>query len=195
MIPEHPLTMHPVGMLITGLFIFAWFILGIYTAPFVFSKFSRATAGYVSWLVETFDRMFMTVSARACVLGILVSMVTMMGLGIWLTTGLPPGPGYAVLRFFICFALAIGGALGVAFSANLMTLFIFYEMLTGKKPYHGDTVSALIFQHLHAPIPKLPMEHFELQPLLTKLMAKNPKDRFQNTAELFAALTNMGIAA
>lgn len=108
MIPEHPLTMHPVGMLITGLFIFAWFILGIYTAPFVFSKFSRATAGYVSWLVETFDRMFMTVSARACVLGILVSMVTMMGLGIWLTTGLPPGPGYAVLRFFICFALVFG---------------------------------------------------------------------------------------
>ena len=33
-------------------------------------------------------------------------------------------------RFFICFALAIGGALGVAFSANLMTLFVFYEMLT-----------------------------------------------------------------
>jgi DNA-binding NarL/FixJ family response regulator len=72
---------------------------------------------------------------------------------------------------------------------------IFYEMLTGKKPYHGDTVSALIFQHLHAPIPKLPMEHFDLQPLLAKLMAKDPKDRFQNTAELFAALTSMGIAA
>ncbi|MEL6347345.1 MAG: monovalent cation/H+ antiporter subunit D family protein [Myxococcota bacterium] len=33
-------------------------------------------------------------------------------------------------RFFICFALAIGGALGVAFSANLMTLFVYYEMLT-----------------------------------------------------------------
>jgi len=81
-------------------------------------------------------------------------------------------------------------------SSDLYSLgVIFYEMLTGKKPYHGDTVSALIFQHLHAPIPKLPMEHLELQPLLTKLMAKNPKDRFQNTAELFAALTNMGIAA
>jgi multicomponent Na+:H+ antiporter subunit D len=33
-------------------------------------------------------------------------------------------------RFFVCFALAIAGALGVAFSANLMTLFVFYEMLT-----------------------------------------------------------------
>ena len=72
---------------------------------------------------------------------------------------------------------------------------IFYEMLTGQKPYHGDTVSALIFQHLHAPIPKLPMEFHNLQPVLSKLMAKNPKDRFQSTEELFQTLDNMGAAA
>jgi hypothetical protein len=72
---------------------------------------------------------------------------------------------------------------------------ILYEMLTGKKPYHGDTVSALIFQHLHAPIPKLPAEFAELQPLLAKLMAKNPDHRFDSTAELFGMLTSMGIAA
>ena len=33
-------------------------------------------------------------------------------------------------RFFTCFALAIGFALGVAFSENLLTLFCFYEALT-----------------------------------------------------------------
>lgn len=33
-------------------------------------------------------------------------------------------------RFYTCFALAITGALGVAFAGNLFTLFIFYEMLT-----------------------------------------------------------------
>ena len=33
-------------------------------------------------------------------------------------------------RFFTCFAAAISGALGVAFSANLLSLFVFYEMLT-----------------------------------------------------------------
>ncbi|HRX74145.1 MAG TPA: monovalent cation/H+ antiporter subunit D family protein, partial [Hyphomonas sp.] len=33
-------------------------------------------------------------------------------------------------RFYICFAIAIFGALGVAMSANLFTLFIFYEVLT-----------------------------------------------------------------
>lgn len=33
-------------------------------------------------------------------------------------------------RFFVCFAVAIASALGIAFSKNLMTLFVFYEVLT-----------------------------------------------------------------
>ena len=33
-------------------------------------------------------------------------------------------------RFYICFALAIAAALAIAFSGNLFTLFIFYEVLT-----------------------------------------------------------------
>ncbi len=33
-------------------------------------------------------------------------------------------------RFFFCFAFSIGAAMGIAFSDNLLTLFIFYEVLT-----------------------------------------------------------------
>ena len=33
-------------------------------------------------------------------------------------------------RFYACFAVAISAAIGVAFAANLLTLFIFYEVLT-----------------------------------------------------------------
>tara|TARA_A100001015_G_scaffold168237_1_gene187021 strand:- start:6141 stop:7589 length:1449 start_codon:yes stop_codon:yes gene_type:complete len=33
-------------------------------------------------------------------------------------------------RFFICFALALSATMGVAFSANLFTLYIFYELLS-----------------------------------------------------------------
>ncbi len=33
-------------------------------------------------------------------------------------------------RFFACFAIAIGASLGVAFAGNLLTLFVFYEVLT-----------------------------------------------------------------
>ncbi len=54
-------------------------------------------------------------------------------------------------RFYICFALAIGSALGIAFSANLVTLFLFYEILTlityplvthcgGEKDKHGGRI-------------------------------------------------------
>lgn len=45
-------------------------------------------------------------------------------------------------RFYVCFALALCGAMGVAFSANLFTLFIFYEVLTLSTyplvTHHGD---------------------------------------------------------
>jgi multicomponent Na+:H+ antiporter subunit D len=33
-------------------------------------------------------------------------------------------------RFYTCFAIALSGAMGVAFASNLLTLFIFYEVLT-----------------------------------------------------------------
>ena len=37
---------------------------------------------------------------------------------------------HAQTRFYFCFALALAGAVGVAFASNLVTLFIFYELLT-----------------------------------------------------------------
>ena len=33
-------------------------------------------------------------------------------------------------RFYICFAVALSAAMGIAFAGNLLTLFLFYEMLT-----------------------------------------------------------------
>ncbi len=45
-------------------------------------------------------------------------------------------------RFYACFALAIGAAIGVAASANLLTLYLFYEALTFVTwplvTHHGD---------------------------------------------------------
>jgi multicomponent Na+:H+ antiporter subunit D len=37
---------------------------------------------------------------------------------------------HAQTRYFMCFAVALCAALGIAFSANLFTLFVFYEILT-----------------------------------------------------------------
>jgi len=33
-------------------------------------------------------------------------------------------------RYYVCFALALGGTMGVSFAGNMLTLFIFYEVLT-----------------------------------------------------------------
>jgi formate hydrogenlyase subunit 3/multisubunit Na+/H+ antiporter MnhD subunit len=37
---------------------------------------------------------------------------------------------HAQTRYYFCFALALLGAIGIAFSSNLVTMFIFYEILT-----------------------------------------------------------------
>lgn len=56
--------------------------------------------------------------------------------GLWIVTavysiGYMRGAGEKKqTRFYICFAIAISAALGIAFSGNLFTLFIFYEVLT-----------------------------------------------------------------
>jgi multicomponent Na+:H+ antiporter subunit D len=45
-------------------------------------------------------------------------------------------------RFYVCFALALGSTVGVAFSGNLLTLYFFYEALTFATyplvTHHGD---------------------------------------------------------
>jgi len=61
---------------------------------------------------------------------------------------------------------------------------IFFEMLTGEKPYDGDSAMAVIIQHRLAPIPRLPAAVSRFQPCIDKLMAKQPEDRFQSVAEL-----------
>ncbi len=52
-----------------------------------------------------------------------------------------------------------------------------FEMLTGSRPYRGDSLNELLARHLHAEIPRLPPEHAIFQMLLDSLMAKHAIDR------------------
>ncbi|TAJ81679.1 MAG: hypothetical protein EPO42_02005 [Gallionellaceae bacterium] len=61
---------------------------------------------------------------------------------------------------------------------------VFYNMLTGEKPYQGVTLEDIVRQHLHAPIPKLPANCQHLQPLLDCMMAKGKEQRRPATALL-----------
>lgn len=71
---------------------------------------------------------------------------------------------------------------------------IFYEMLTGKKPFEGDSPVHIVFKHLNEPIPKLPDAFAIYQPLLEKMTAKEPDDRFANATELLSAVTELRVS-
>ena len=50
---------------------------------------------------------------------------------------------------------------------------ILYQMLTGEKLYVGETTQAILDQHTHAPLPRLPSSLGANQPLLDRLLAKD----------------------
>jgi serine/threonine protein kinase len=61
---------------------------------------------------------------------------------------------------------------------------VLYELLTGKLPYQGDDLVKLALQHTGGPIPKLPEKLKDFQPLIEKMLAKNPHERVRNAEGL-----------
>jgi predicted Ser/Thr protein kinase len=61
---------------------------------------------------------------------------------------------------------------------------IFYEMLTGKKPFKADTAMGIIYLHAKAPVPLLPPRLGKYQSLINMLLAKRPEDRLQTADEV-----------
>lgn len=61
---------------------------------------------------------------------------------------------------------------------------VFYEMLTGEKPYTADTAMGIIFRHAHSPIPLLPKRLARYQALINLMLAKEVEDRLQSAAEI-----------
>lgn len=65
---------------------------------------------------------------------------------------------------------------------------VMYEMLIGKKLFEGEDTFAVSYAHVHEPPPKLPEEKSALQPILDKLLAKDPDDRYQSADQLGAII-------
>lgn len=69
---------------------------------------------------------------------------------------------------------------------------ILYELITGKLPFDGKTNTEIILAHIKSPLvfPKeLPSEiPNSLKNIIEKLLAKNPKDRFQSARNLIDEL-------
>ena len=65
---------------------------------------------------------------------------------------------------------------------------MFYEMLTGQRPYSGRSAVAIMEQHSSSPVPVLPAPTAMQQPLLDRLMAKQQSARYASADELLADL-------
>ncbi|OBI76458.1 serine/threonine-protein kinase, partial [Mycobacterium sp. E740] len=68
-----------------------------------------------------------------------------------------------------------------------------YHLLTGSPPFHHSNPAVVISQHLSAAPPTIGVHRPELaglDPVLTKALAKDPKDRFERCADFARALTH-----
>src|SRR5687767_13851050 len=70
---------------------------------------------------------------------------------------------------------------------------MFYEMLTGQRPFNGSTVISIIQAHRNDPIPTLPPELSNFQRLIDALLAKDPNDRFPSAVTAIAELARMKV--
>ncbi|MEW5765662.1 MAG: serine/threonine-protein kinase [Acidobacteriota bacterium] len=68
---------------------------------------------------------------------------------------------------------------------------VLYLMISGQRPFHGETISSVCYQIVHAPPKPLPDEaSFSpgIRFLLDRLLAKDPAERFQSGGELVEAI-------
>ncbi|MEO0579349.1 MAG: serine/threonine protein kinase, partial [Pseudomonadota bacterium] len=65
---------------------------------------------------------------------------------------------------------------------------IFFEMLTGEKPFVADNPMGIIFRHSHDARPSLGEQYRDYQALFERMAAIDPAERFASADELLATL-------
>ena len=59
---------------------------------------------------------------------------------------------------------------------------VLYEMLVGALPYVGNNLIEIFTAHRAAPVPRLPQRVLRYQPIIDRLLAKEPGDRYPSAA-------------
>ena len=65
---------------------------------------------------------------------------------------------------------------------------IYYELLTGKRPYAGQSAIEVLEQHVNAPLPRLPQSLVHHDALITRLLAKDRAERTADAHEVMQAI-------
>jgi tRNA A-37 threonylcarbamoyl transferase component Bud32 len=72
---------------------------------------------------------------------------------------------------------------------------VYYEMLTGRKPYTGTTAMEVIYKHRRADLPPIAPQFASYEGMLRRLLAKEPADRFQSAGELLDTIADLKVPA
>jgi len=62
---------------------------------------------------------------------------------------------------------------------------VLFELLSGQRPFFGDSMMSIGIQHLTAPIPPLPPASAHFQPCVNRLLGKTPTDRPATVSEFY----------
>ena len=65
---------------------------------------------------------------------------------------------------------------------------VIYEMLTGRLPFDAGDTLAVAYAHVNDPVPVLPNELARWQPVVDRLLAKSPEDRYESAGEIVSVL-------
>jgi eukaryotic-like serine/threonine-protein kinase len=65
---------------------------------------------------------------------------------------------------------------------------IVFEMLTGEKPFRAENPMAIVYKHRKEAVPQLPPQFADVQPVLARLLAKSPAERFPDAHQAADAL-------
>ena len=70
---------------------------------------------------------------------------------------------------------------------------VYYEILTGEKPFVADSTYTLIFKHLKEEVPPLEQKYERHQHIISKLLEKEPAKRYQSADMLLRDLGQLSI--
>ena len=65
---------------------------------------------------------------------------------------------------------------------------VLFEMLAGRVPFSGNNLSEILAAHRGSALPRLPERLQVYQPIVERLLAKNPQDRYLDAGQFLAAL-------
>jgi len=72
---------------------------------------------------------------------------------------------------------------------------VYYEMLTGRKPYTGASAMEVIYKHKRTELPPIAPKFASYEAMLRRLLAKSPADRFQSARELLRTIAGLKVSA